>query len=193
MAYTTYTTDAFVCGSRAYQSADRSFLLFTKKLGMVWATAKSVREERSRQRYGLQEFSLLRVSLVKGRGGWRIGSVLPYQNPFLRATNRKKRSQLLLLVNLLRRYVHGEGELSAVFADTLEVCDADPTDAAAVQTMHLVYSIRTLWRLGYVPDDVTVRPLLQADSIQEAVLTVDDTAAKHLQHLVEHAESISQL
>ena len=38
---------------------------------MVLAAARSVREEKSRQRYALQEFALVRVSLIKGKSGWR--------------------------------------------------------------------------------------------------------------------------
>lgn len=39
---------------------------------MLYASAKSVREERSKQRYALQEFSHARVTLVRGRSGWKV-------------------------------------------------------------------------------------------------------------------------
>ncbi|MEX2341217.1 MAG: recombination protein O N-terminal domain-containing protein, partial [Candidatus Paceibacterota bacterium] len=82
MSYKTYTTEAIVCGSRVNNTSDKSFLLFTKDAGMLWAAAKSVREERSRQRFALQDFSLIRASLIKGKSGWRIGSVESDRNYF---------------------------------------------------------------------------------------------------------------
>ena len=72
MSYQTYITDAVVVGSYASNTADKSYLLFTKRAGMLYATARSVREERSKQRYALQDFSHITVTLVKGKGGWCI-------------------------------------------------------------------------------------------------------------------------
>jgi len=88
MSYATYTTEALVCGSRNNNTSDRAYLLFTEEVGMIWASARSVREERSKQRYALQDFSLIRVSLVKGKSGWRIGSVEATCNPFMEARSR---------------------------------------------------------------------------------------------------------
>lgn len=56
MAYETYTTEALVCGTFNRNTADRSYLLFTREAGMLYADARSVREERSRQRYALRTF-----------------------------------------------------------------------------------------------------------------------------------------
>ena len=84
---------------------------------MVFATARSVREERSKQRYALQDFSCIRVSLVKGKSGWRIGSVEALGNPFLRAESRALRGSISYVVTQLRRYVHGEIPLPRAYAD----------------------------------------------------------------------------
>lgn len=80
MAYVTYTTDAIVCGTYDRNTADRSYRLFTRELGMLYADARSVRLEKSKQRQALQDFSLIKVSLVKGKAGWKIGSVSEVQN-----------------------------------------------------------------------------------------------------------------
>jgi len=40
-----YITKAIVCGSVQSMTSDKSYLLFTQELGMVWAQARSVRME----------------------------------------------------------------------------------------------------------------------------------------------------
>jgi len=84
-------------------TSDKSFLLFTRDNGMLFATAKSVREEVSKQRQALQDFSRIRVSLVKGKTGWRIGSVESLRNDFSAAYDRETRGSVVSLYRLLRR------------------------------------------------------------------------------------------
>ena len=195
MAYTTYTTAALVCGSVDNNSADRAYLLFTEEFGMVWATARSVREERSRQRYALQDFSLIRVSLVKGKGGWRIGSVEAYGNEFLATTVRSERAGLLGLVKMLRRYVHGEERLSRIWADSLayiEILRSD-SDARSFSILQRVYTVRLLYVLGYIPDDATIADSIRAESLSAALTQYQPELAKHIDALIAHAEIVSQL
>ena len=88
MAYQTYITEAIVCGSYDSNTSDRSFLLFAREAGMIYAHAKSVREERSKQRYALQVCSHVRVTLIRGKSGWKIAGVEPQQNLYALATTR---------------------------------------------------------------------------------------------------------
>ena len=193
MAYTTYTTAALVCGSIDNNGADRAYLLFTEEFGMIWATARSVREERSRQRYALQEFSLIRVSLVKGKGGWRIGSVEAAGNQFLRAKERGQRAALLGLVQLLRRYVHGEEALPAVWSDVEEFLTSSITAPNYQENMLHIFTIRLLYTLGYIPDDAAIQVLLRAPTLQEALIQYESNLAPRLKKLIQHAETVSQL
>src|SRR5574343_294251 len=69
-----YHTTAFVLGHADIKEADRFFILFTRELGVVRATAQGIRKLSSRLRYGLQDFSYARVDLVRGKDIWRITS-----------------------------------------------------------------------------------------------------------------------
>lgn len=149
MAYATYTTEAIVCGSRDSNTSDRSYLLFTERAGMLWASARSVRTEKSKQRYALVDFSIIRVSLVRGKAGWRVGSVEAISNPFLQSTSRPTRTLVQQVVRSLRRFLHGEEPAPAVFADakdTLELSNIS-TDA---ETLSMLFTLRLLHKLGYV-------------------------------------------
>jgi recombinational DNA repair protein (RecF pathway) len=151
MAYPTYITEAVVCGSTDSYSADRFFLLFTREAGMVHAYAKSVREERSKQRYALQECSHIRATLVRGKSGWRIAGVEPIANLYARAQTRESRALLRNLLLLLRRLMQGEMVHERVFDTMLAACaSADTQDPVQLE---LVATIRILHALGYIAPD----------------------------------------
>lgn len=148
MAYPTYITEALVCGSIDSNTADRFFLLFTRELGMVHAYAKSVREERSKQRYALQECSHIRVTLVRGKSGWRIAGVEPIANLYTEAQTRAARALLRNLILLLRRVVHGEVAHEGVFDDVIRACGV--TEGPPPEMLELIATLRILQALGYI-------------------------------------------
>ncbi len=153
MSYQTYITDAVVVGSFPNNTADKTFLLFTERLGLVYATARSVREERSRQRYALQDFSYIFVTLVKGNGGWRIGSVDTYGNFYQQAMTRSARGSVVQLTKVLRRYVHGEIPEPALYQEFVAslqyMTSITCTDTVQIG-LTLCASVRVLSKLGYV-------------------------------------------
>lgn len=156
MAYATYTTEAIVCGSKDNMTSDKSYLLFTRDAGMLWASARSVRMEKSKQRYALQDFSIIRVSLVKGKGGWRIGSVAAISNPFMEASSRRARGGVHAVLKHVRRFIHGEQAHEEIYKDAVLalscICVADETDIVDLQD---IFTLRLLHNLGYIaPQDI---------------------------------------
>ena len=153
MSYKTYTTEAIVCGSRANNTSDKSFLLFTREAGMLWATARSVREEKSKQRFALQDFSLIRVSLVRGKSGWRVGSVEGIRNYFIDASSSKSaRGAVTSIVRLLRQFLRGESAHMELFVDTKTALDLVCFETMDPLRISEVFSLRALHKLGYVAD-----------------------------------------
>ncbi|MEZ4200557.1 MAG: DNA repair protein RecO C-terminal domain-containing protein [Candidatus Paceibacterota bacterium] len=189
MAYATYTTEAIVCGHKDSYTSDRSFLLFTLDAGMVWASARSVREERSKQRYALQDFSWVRVSLVKGKAGWKIGSVSALRNFYAEAKERELRGQVTRILRLVRQFVHGESPHPHVFTDTREVLSALVEESVTSAELLEVYTLRLLHQLGYIAPHNTYDTLL-TDAHWTMNPTPIPSAAKKA---IEHAFSVSHL
>jgi recombinational DNA repair protein (RecF pathway) len=165
MSYKTYTTEAIVCGSRVNNTSDKSFLLFTREAGMLWASAKSVREERSRQRFALQEFSLIRVSLVRGKSGWRIGSAECERNYFSSgkgAADKLTRGGVSAILKLLRQFIRGEISHPDVFDDTKTALDVAGDGRAEGDHLLSVFSLRLLSRLGYIAPSHQLKVYLEA-------------------------------
>jgi recombinational DNA repair protein (RecF pathway) len=192
MVYATYTTDAIVCGTFARNTADASYLLFTRDAGMLYADAKSVREERSRQRYALQDFSLARVSLVKGKGGWRIGSIQSEANFYHQANDKTSRGQVVSLVRLLRRFLRGEEAHESLFDFVVTglrlITTATPTEVHVTEMIQL----RVLAELGYV--DLNQLPKVMRDcAVADLPQLVNSDHKTIIDHLYTQAISSSQL
>lgn len=115
MAYSTYTTEAIVCGTRDRNTTDRSFLLFTQSGGMLYAEARAVRRESSKQRSALQDFTRVRISLIRGKAGWRVGSVEALENYYTSAVDREARGSVVALIKMLRRFAKGEEAMTEVY------------------------------------------------------------------------------
>lgn len=117
MSYRIYTTDAIILGSTGTGEANRFYRIYTRELGMVFATAQGVREMKSKLRYALQDFSYSEVSLVRGKGAWRITNALFISNPYLDLMEeRSKRAVFLNVLALLRRLVKGEEQDERLFS-----------------------------------------------------------------------------
>ena len=192
MSYATYITDAYVCGTFNRNTADRSYLLFTREAGMLFADAKSVREERSKQRYALQDFSRIRVSLVKGKQGWRVGSVEVYHNDFMRAVSKEARGSVVTIHRLLRRFIRGEEaspELFDFVATTLDFL----VQSIEMRTFVAVWvEVQVLRMLGYV-DDAAIPESVRDIDTKLVARQYDPGVQKSLSLLILHAVDHSQL
>lgn len=188
MSYKTYTTEAIVCGSSTNNTSDKSYLLFTRDAGMLWAAAKSVREERSRQRYALQDFTLIKVSLVRGKSGWRVGSAEVEINYFTRALDQASRAAVTGVVKLLRQFVRGEVAHVEVFDDAKAALTAAISTSDDVSKIKDQFAFRLLYRLGYVASGQEYASILTADTWWE--LPPLDARARAV---LKNAEQVSHL
>lgn len=153
MSYRTYTTTAIVCSTYRHNTDDCSYLLFTRDLGMIYATARSVRTEKSRQRYALQDFSLIKVSLVKGKAGWRVGSVEAVENFFVSLETQPGRAAAVQVISITRRLVVGEDAYQKLFSDTVAALTAIKQYELTAANIADLFTLRALWHLGYVKKD----------------------------------------
>ncbi len=191
VAYQTYITEARIYGSRASNTSDRSYLLFTREAGMLYAAAKSVREERSKQRFALQEFSYVRATLIHGKAGWRIAGVEPLSSLYAHADTREARTYIRNIVRLLRRTIHGETPHPRMFDDVLRALAALSGDA--FEARELVLTLRILDVLGYIAPDHRYGALLTHNDVAESAQTLTPDMQEIVKGAIDHALTESQL
>lgn len=192
MAYQTYTTEALVCGTFDRNTADRSYLLFTREAGMLYADARSAREERSRQRYALQDFSRVRVSLVKGKGGWKVGSIEPLENFYQQAVDKEARGSVVSIFRFLRRFVGSEESAPELF-DHL-IAGLSQVHQTLPERHFVVLALRVLWlaELGYV-DAKRVPPAVRTAPVAELSQHATTLNVQAVEQLFDQAVSVSHL
>lgn len=192
MSYVTYTTDALVCGTYDRNTTDRSYRLFTRELGMLYADARSVRKESSRQRHALQDFSYIRISLVKGKGGWKIGSVTERCNYYGQAVNKPARGSVVRITRLIRRFVTGEEMHQSLFDECILALDFFSRERSERKCYEHIFTQRVLAVLGYIK--ATDVPAAFATARLDALPSADICAYdKAIALSIERAQHASQL
>src|SRR3989338_3194317 len=151
--YHLYHTSAFILGSAPSGEGSRIFSLFTREMGLISAFAQSAREERSKLRYGLQDFSYSEITLVRGREFWRLTRAELTENIFNALKHSNEATRMLgRIFALLRRLLTGEEKNESLFAVVLEGFQfiIRNKDTKLVEGVEIVLVLRILHLLGYL-------------------------------------------
>jgi len=129
--------------------------IFTEELGLVWAVAKSAREERSKLRPHLTVGTFGFFNLVQGQAGWRVIGAVETQNSYFAFRDYPKAQEAAArLLSLLRQLINGEErdpELFDAVWGFLASLSSIPEDLLVFAERYAV--LRSLAALGYVPKD----------------------------------------
>ncbi len=140
MSYHIYTTKALVLNTRTYREADSVYLLLTRDLGLIRATATGVRKESSKLRGSLEPISMTLVSLVRGQDYWRLTAA---QN----SVKIPPRLEILRPLSLLEKLIQGEAHHPELF-DAVEKRILEHEEAGENLEINLV--AESLFHLGYL-------------------------------------------
>ena len=132
---------------------------------MLYAEARSAREERSKQRFALQDFSLVRVSLIKGKNSWKVGSIESKLNYFMDAKSKEARGSVVSTVRFLRRFFSGEQAVPVLFDYVVEALTLLVQESEQREFIEKSVQVHILLDLGYV-DGGVVPDFIQAGSLQ---------------------------
>ncbi len=201
-----YHTEAFVLSSRNSREADKVFTIFTKELGLVRASATSVRKISSKLRYALQDFSLARIDLVRGRETWRIISATPiksisligrtYENSQETFLRKDLRMQIIAnIFSLIKRLSHGEEANEFLYEDLkrgIEMISAPTLLERELESVESVVVLRILYHLGYFSHKPELSVLVKGE-ISENLLTIASTKRTKIVTEINQALRESQL
>jgi DNA repair protein RecO len=149
MSHTIYTTLAFVLKSVNFGEANKYFFIFTREFGLIRAAAQSVRHLKSKLRYGLEDFCLCQVSLVRGREVWRLTSA----EKKLAVKENEKFLILSRIFSLLLRLLHGEEKNDLLFESVEEgmrFLEKSNMKEEDLTNFECIMALRILSALGYI-------------------------------------------
>src|SRR5258706_4517383 len=114
-----YHTEGIILGSKHFGETGKYYSIFTRDLGMIYASAQGVRKMSSKLRFILQDFAYVKVDLVQGKDFWRVTSASK-TNELEQIT--KKPETLKIFANvarLLKRLLAGVEPNEILFTDLL--------------------------------------------------------------------------
>jgi DNA repair protein RecO len=153
-----YTTEAFIIKSRSLGEANKAYMLLTRELGFIRATAQGVRLDKSKLKGHLSDFSHIHISVVKGKDVWRITSVETItQNPF--KGTLKKFALIKNIYSLLIRLLHGEEKNEKLFETILsfyELLRQTDFSQDELKNLEVFVVLHILSALGYSKKEYTV-------------------------------------
>lgn len=195
MAHHIYHTHALVLRSIHKGEANKILVLYTKELGLIFATAQGLRLAKSKLRYALSDYSYARVDLVRGKEVWRVTSAMPLANfaPLI----RQDRGGLFLsrVTRLLERLLPGEEGTPLVFDDVLTAFYfllEHGVETGVYEATELSLVLRVLKHLGYVGSDERYAPYI-GESFDPSVISFDSLAKKTIIFEINRALRESQL
>ncbi len=168
--YHIYHTRGLILSSSPIGESNRFYKIFTEELGLVGASAQSVREEKSKLRYILQDFSWVTLDLVRGKEVWRITSAVEGRNLSVIKGDSARLKLFIRMCSLVLRLVHGEGREDNLFHDLVLMTEFLEKDTAGVKfelASEAIVALRILAHLGYLD------PVKYKDFLYPATLSVD--------------------
>jgi DNA repair protein RecO (recombination protein O) len=194
--YKIYETKGYVLSSIPSGEADRLLNVFTKELGLVRAKAQGIRYEKSKLRFSTQDFSEVNISLVRGKGYWRLVNASSESNLFQEIKDRNKLEVVLRIFSLLERLIQGEEKNDDLFnildsaISYLSNTDIKKEDLLDVEC---VIVLRILNNLGYVGNNKNLSFFTLGSDMHDDVAKEMKTERKHALTEINRALKESQL
>lgn len=151
MSYHIYQTEGFVLSGVDSGESNRFLHIYTKDLGLIGVHAQGLRKIGSKLRYNLQDFSFIRLSVVRGKNMWRITDVEQLKVITNILNSRQKLSVLGQISFLMKRMLE-EGRddiLYSLFTEAIIFLDTNKLSRDELINFELLYVLRMLHHLGY--------------------------------------------
>lgn len=179
-----YKTNSFIIGSKSYKEADKIYYLFTYDFGLIIAIAQGIRLEKSKLRYGLDDYSLINLALVRGKEFWRIvGAELIDRIEF------KPKIRVLARIGvLLKRLIHGEEVNYSIYNIIEKINNAqEKIDDYFYNNLETVAIFGLLYHLGYINADQEMRVVISLDTYTKDNLEIINSKRRGLNQLINQA------
>jgi recombinational DNA repair protein (RecF pathway) len=167
-----YTTKAFIIKSQPTGEANKLYFLLTRDLGFIIASAQGIRLDKSKLKGHLTDFSLVNISVVRGKSMWRIIGVDTIQQNIFK-NNKQEMLVLKNISSLLLRLLHGEDKNEELF-NVIEYFHSfllkNRISSNELQSLETIIVSRILYQLGYFKKDFGLSGIIHTNNISEEML-----------------------
>ncbi|MEK7128441.1 MAG: DNA repair protein RecO [Patescibacteria group bacterium] len=180
-----YHTEGIILDSANRGEADKLFSIFTRDLGMIYATAQGIRKMSSKLRFVLQDFAYLKIDLVAGKNIFRVTSASK-TNVLEKITKTPETFRVFAnIARLLKRLLAGVEPNEALFADVLKGLFALEKTKTKEDLLNIeaIIVLRILNNLGYIGEHEILQNLIKSPFEENIVFEASKSRAKILHQI----------
>lgn len=171
--YTKHHTEGIILKSFERGEADRVYVIFTRAFGLVYAHASSVREEKSKLRGALLDFTYGEFTLVRARDRWRLTDarvLLATWNSLGVDAKRGVVVRMLGLVGKLSAAEDPQPELFDIVSRGMVFLSRTALSGSECANLEVLLALRVLKHLGYLGEAKPLEHLLASPFINDMLL-----------------------
>lgn len=180
-----YHTEGIILGSKNYGETGRYYSVFTRDLGMIYASAQGVRKMSSKLRFVLQDFSYIKVDFVQGKDFWRITSASKTNKLEQLTKNLGTFEVLVNISRLLKRLLAGVEKNEALFDDLingLSILENEKKEEN-LRNVEVIIVLRILNNLGYIGGDEKLQNLIKSSFEENLIFEASKTRSQILNQI----------
>lgn len=191
-------------GSRGYGETGKYYSIFTRDLGMIYASAQGVRKMSSKLRFVLQDFAYIKIDLVQGKDFWRVTSAQKTNKLEGLSKDSGTFEVFFNIANLLKRLLAGVEKNEALFIDLIKgltvlekIAVKDPARTAParqdrsggvqsggdLRNIEVVMVLRILHNLGYIGGNEMLQNLTKSPFEENLIFEVSKSRREVLHQI----------
>jgi DNA repair protein RecO (recombination protein O) len=177
-------TEGIILGNRNYGEAGKCFYVFTRDLGMIYASAQGVRKMSSKLRFILQDYAYVKIDLVQGKDFWRVTSASKTNK--LEELSRDHGTFIVVsnIANLLKRLLAGVEKNEILFADLVNgLSILEKSEEKDLRNIEAIIVLRILNNLGYIGGDETMQNLIKSPFEENLIYEVSKSRSQVLNQI----------
>lgn len=180
-----YHTEGIILGSKNYGETGKYYSIFTRDLGMIYASAQGVRKISSKLRFILQDFSYIRVDFVQGKDFWRVTSASKTNKLEQLSKNVDTLRVFSNIAKLLKRLLAGVESNHVLFLDLIKGLSILEKEEKKENLQHIeaIIVLRILNNLGYIGGDEVLQDLIKSPFEEDLIFEVSKSRPQVLNHI----------
>ena len=179
-----YHTEGIILGNKNYGEAGRYYPIFTRDLGMIYASAQGVRKMSSKLRFILQDFAYVKIDLVQGKDFWRITSASKTNKLEQLSKNSGTFGVVSNIAKLLKRLLAGVEPNQALFSDLINGFSVlEKSGKEELQNIEIILVLRILNNLGYIGDNAVLQNLIKSPFEENLIFEVSKSKSQVLNQI----------
>ena len=179
-----YHTEGIILGSKNFSETGKYYSIFTRDLGMIYASAQGVRKISSKLRFVLQDFAYIKIDLVQGKDFWRVTSASK-TNALEQLSKKSETFEVVSnIAKLLKRLLTGVEKNEALFADLINgLAILENVEEKDLRNIEAIIVLRILNNLGYIGGNEILQNLVKSPFEENLIFEVSKSRSQVLHQI----------